>query len=87
MQSIVYDSDASIRQLLSKGFEMPIHFAAVGSNGSICGGTFRFASAEQELDCAITVQSSSPEGLTAPVNIMYVDCKGEAALVVLRPST
>jgi hypothetical protein len=86
MESIIYDSAASVRQLLRKGFEMPIHFAAVGTNGSVLAGTFRSSRSVDDFDCQITVQPSGVEGLTAPVNIMYVDRKGEAALVVLRPS-
>lgn len=87
MESLIYDSNASLRQLLDTGFEMPIHFAAVDTNGSVVAGTYRRASRRGHgFDCRITVQNVSPEGLTAPVNIMYVDRRGEAALVVLRPS-
>jgi hypothetical protein len=86
MESIVYDSAASVRQLLQRGFEMPIHFAAVGTDGSVLAGTFRFARSGDGFDCRITVEPASAAGLTAPVNIMYVDRKGEAALVVLRSS-
>ena len=86
MESLIYDSGASVQELLDRGFEMPIHFAAVGTNGSVVAGTFQFSPDNQALDCQITVQKSKPEGLTAPVNIMYVDRKGESALVVLRPS-
>jgi hypothetical protein len=83
MESIIYDSTASIQQLLDKGFEMPIHFAAVGTNGSVIAGTFRFSQGGKDLDCQITVHPPH-HGLTAPVNIMYVDRRGETALVVLR---
>jgi hypothetical protein len=86
MESIIYDSAASVEQLLHKGFEMPIHFAAVGTNGSVVAGTFSSSLSGDDFDCQITIQPAAAEGLTAPVNIMYVDRKGEAALVVLRPS-
>jgi len=86
MESVIYDSGASIRQLLNRGFKMPIHFAAVGANGAVAAGTFQFSPDGQGFDCQITVQNSEAEGLTAPVNIMYVDRRGEAALVVLRPT-
>jgi hypothetical protein len=86
MESIIDDSAASVRQLLHKGFEMPIHFAAVGTNGSVVAGTFNFSRNRDDFDCRITIQPSAVEGLTAPVNIMYVDRKGEAALFVLRPA-
>ena len=63
---------------------MPIHFAAVGTNGSVVAGTFRLSRSCDDFDCRISVRPSAVEGLTAPVNIMYVDRKGEAALFVLR---
>jgi hypothetical protein len=85
MQSTIYDSSDSIRQLLESGFEMPIHFAAVGINGAVVAGTYR-ALPHGSFECQITVQTMKPEGLTAPVNVMYVDRRGEAALVVLRPT-
>jgi hypothetical protein len=83
---MIYDSLSSIRQLLDSGFEMPIHFAAVGTNGAVVAGTYQPATHGRSLQCQITVQTTNPEGLTAPVNVMYVDRRGEAALVVLRPS-
>jgi hypothetical protein len=86
MESMIYDSVTSIRQLLDSGFEMPIHFAAVGTNGAVVAGTHRAAHHGRLFECQITVQTMKPEGLTAPVNVMYVDRRGEAALVVLRPS-
>jgi hypothetical protein len=86
MQSIVYDSSDSIRQLLESGFEMPIHFAAVGTNGAVLAGTYRAVAHGRSFECQITVQTMKPEGLTAPVNVMYVDRRGEAALIVLRPA-
>jgi hypothetical protein len=84
MESLIYDSSASVQQLLDGGFEMPIHFAAVGTNGSVVAGTYRSSPNGRGFDCRITVEAAKPEGLTAPINIMYVDRKGEAALVVLR---
>ena len=86
MQSMIYDSANSIRQLLDSGFEMPIHFAAVGTNGAVVAGTYRASPHGRSFECEITVQTMKPEGLTAPVNVMYVDRRGEAALIVLRPA-
>jgi hypothetical protein len=86
MGSVIYDSAASVQQLLDRGFEIPIYFAALGTNGSVFAGTFLPSPDGHGLDCQITIQPDSDEGLTAPVNIMYVDRKGEAAMFVLRPS-
>jgi hypothetical protein len=83
MASTIYDSRASVRQLLDGGFEMPIHFVAMGTDGSVVVGTYRL-SPDRELDCQITIPPPKEEGLSAPVNIMYVDHNGKAALVVVR---
>ena len=84
MGSVIYDSTDSIQQLLDQGFEMPIHFAAVGTNGSVVAGTYR-ASAPGGVgfDCQITVRTEG-QNLTSPIDIMYVDRRGESALIVLR---
>jgi hypothetical protein len=87
MGSLIYDSRASIRQLLDRGFQMPIHFAAVGANGAAVIGTYRSFSDRSGLDCQITGRAPAPEGMIAPVNIMYVDSRGESALVVLRQNS
>ena len=84
MNSLFFDSGSSVQQLLDRGFEMPIHFVAVGTNGSVVGGTYHRTSNDRDLVCEITIQSTNPNGLTAPVNIMYVDRRGESAVVVLR---
>ena len=86
MDSVVYDSTASIQQLLDRGFELPIHFAAVGTNGSVVAGTFSHSGAERRLNCQITVRRMKRDGLAGPVNILYVDRKGESAVVTLRPA-
>jgi hypothetical protein len=85
MESVIYDSTASVQQLLDRGFMTPIHFAAVGTNGSVVAGTFEPSPDGSGLDCQITVPTSKPEGLTGPINIMYVDRTGEAAIVILTP--
>jgi hypothetical protein len=84
MTSVIYDPEASVKQLLDRGFEMPIHFAALGTNGATVTGTYRFLSDRSGFECEITTQTPEPEGMTAPINIMYVDSKGESAQVVIR---
>ena len=73
MGSVIYDSRDSIQQLLDHGFEMPIHFAAIGTNGSVVAGTYRQSGRNRAgFDCQITVRTEDQD-LTSPVNIMYVD--------------
>lgn len=38
MGSVIYNSRASIEDLLRQGFLMPIQFAAVGTNGGVVAG-------------------------------------------------
>ena len=83
---MIYNSAFSIQKLIEGGFEMPIHFAAVGTNGAIVAGTYTPSKNGQGFECQITVQALKQEGLTAPVNILYVDRRGESAVVVLRQS-
>jgi hypothetical protein len=79
----MYNSGASIKQLLDLCFEMPIHFAAVGTNGSVVAGTYRSLSSGPAY-CKITAQTIDMDGLTAPVNFIYAGSMGESALLVLR---
>jgi len=84
MGTMVYDSTDSVQQLIDHGFEMPIHFAAVGTNGSVVTGTYRRSTRNGEkFECEITARTKD-NTLTPPINIMYVDCKGESARVVVR---
>jgi hypothetical protein len=73
MKSQICDPSASVQQLRDRGFEMPIHFVAVETNGSVIGGTYSLTSNGRDFACEITIPSANPNGLTAPVNIMYVD--------------
>jgi hypothetical protein len=84
MKSLIFEGGPSIQQLIEHGFRMPIHFAAIGINGSVVAGTYTEAVSGEELSCEITVQCIDPGGLTAPVNIMCVDSRGASAVFVLR---
>ena len=35
MDNLIYDSGASVQRLIAQGFQMPIHFVAVGTNGAV----------------------------------------------------
>jgi hypothetical protein len=87
MGSVIYDSRDSIRQLLDHGFEMPIHFAAVGVDGSVVAGTYSPSGrGGAGVDCQITLQTED-KSLSPPVNIMFVDRRGESAVIVVRQQT
>ena len=84
MANLIYDSMVSLEQLLDRGFRMPIHFAAIGIDGAVVAGTYVNSPTGAGFDCRFTAQSSQSNELAAPVNIMFVDSKGESALVVIR---
>jgi hypothetical protein len=77
-------ADALRMMLDDLGFELPLHFAAIASNGAVMAGTYRLDEAGGELACRVTVEPT--DMVTTPVNIMYVDARGEAARVVIGPS-
>jgi hypothetical protein len=83
MDSVIYDSSDSIQQLIEHGFKLPIHFAAVGTNGSVVAGTYRLSARRGGFDCQITIRTKG-QSLAPPVNIMYVDSRGESALIVVQ---
>jgi hypothetical protein len=83
MGSVIYDSSDSIQLLIDHGFKLPIPFAAVGTNGSVVAGTYRPSGRGGGLDCRITIRTKG-QSLAPPVNIMYVDSRGESALFVLQ---
>ena len=51
---------------------------------AVVAGTYRAALHGRSFESQITVQTMTREGLTAAVNVMYVDHRGEAALIVVR---
>jgi hypothetical protein len=56
----------------------------MGTNGSYARVPLILPPAETSFDGQRKVRDPKSEELTAPINIMYVDRRGKAALVVLR---
>jgi hypothetical protein len=71
-----------LEELLERGFTLPLCFTVVGSNGGILAGRYR---ADEEGLAAEFVAEDMPDGkgLALPINIMFVDSRGEAARVLL----
>lgn len=73
-----------LQTLLAQGFELPFYLAAVGCNGSfICS---EFQPGPEGLICEHVAERLVGEGLAAPVNMMIVDARGEAARVTIGRS-
>lgn len=74
-----------LETLINKGFTPPLYCAAISTNGSIMTFQYEFAQ-DGTLDMKL-ISSHSPEGqFTIPVNIMFVDKKGDAARVIIEKS-
>lgn len=71
--------------LLENGFEPPFHAAMLGTNGAGFLVTYEDRRAEGEgLKAIVRYEPSGP--LKTPINMMFVDQRGEAARVYLGPS-
>jgi hypothetical protein len=71
--------------LIDRGFVLPFHFAALGSNGSVLAGSFRADETGGGLTCEIAAEHFVEKVFVAPINVMFVDARGEAARVAIGP--
>ncbi|HMK76263.1 MAG TPA: hypothetical protein VK568_08820 [Thermodesulfobacteriota bacterium] len=69
--------------LLQNGFEAPLFVAVIASNGAFMIG--RYDEDGENLRWTKLADSNSSE-LRPPINIMYVDTRGEAARIVIKPT-
>jgi len=72
---------AILSQLLARGFETPIHLAALGVNGSVIACRYTAAD-EGTLDAKVIAQHIERGSFVLPINLVFVDARGEAARVV-----
>jgi hypothetical protein len=59
------------------GFQMPIYHVGIARNGSIIGGDWEETA--DQLSCDAHVMRDREGGIRLPLNIMFVDCTGRAA--------
>jgi hypothetical protein len=74
---------SAIDELIQKGFQFPIHFAAIAINGSVIAGVFKDAPAGERRDCEVLTKHILDAGFELPINVMYVDASGGAARMVI----
>ena len=73
-----------LEKLQGEGFVLPYSFVAIGVNGALMAGVFAKAASGDDLDCTFSARHLPDErGVLMPVNMMFVDARGEAARVVL----
>ena len=74
-----------LKKLQDEGFVLPYSFVTIGVNGALIAGVFSEAASGDGLDCTFTAEHLPDErGFLMPVNMMFVDARGEAARVVLK---
>ncbi len=67
-----------ILKALHKGHHLPFHFVAVGTNGSMVGGSFYRTPDEGKLILDILIEHSVGEGIRLPVIIAATNEAGES---------
>jgi hypothetical protein len=70
--------------LLERGFQLPIHCAVMGVNGSLIAALFDKAADEDRLFTTCTAQHFVDDGFTLPINMLFVDSRGEATRVLVE---
>ncbi len=74
----------SLREMIERGFEPPLWVAVISING--CTLTFRYDADADPSTGGLSptlLTSHASEALRLPINVMFVDSRGEAALVLL----
>jgi hypothetical protein len=67
--------------LLARGFEAPLMWCAIASNGSIMAGRY-VSTTTNGLKAELLASHIEGDGLSVPINFMFTDSRGEAARIV-----
>lgn len=70
--------------LLERGYRLPIHCAVMGVNGSLIAALFSKVAGEDRVLTTCTAQYFVDDGFTLPINMLFVDSRGEAMRVVVE---
>ena len=73
-----------IETLLERGYVPPIHCAVLGVNGSLVAALFQRVAGEDRFSTTCTAQYFLDEGFLLPINILFVDSRGEAMRVLIE---
>ena len=72
----------ALAELIQRGFEPPFFVAIVAVNGS--ASFFKYELDGDEFSAECLAEHAEPPGFKTPINLMYVDSRGEAAHVVIK---
>jgi len=74
-----------LETLISTGFELPIRFALISTNGVILAGHFEFSANGAAVDTRFVAEHFPQDnGMSLPINIMFTDNRGEATRVCIE---
>lgn len=73
--------------VIAQGFEFPIFWVAVAANGEMLAGRYDLSESGSGLESRLLVRHSDGGTFAVPVNVMFVDGRGEAARVVIKQSS
>ena len=73
------------RELIARGFEPPLWLAIISLNG--CTLTYRYDADHSTggFSPTLLAENLSEDVMRLPINIMFVDSRGEATRVVIDP--
>jgi len=84
-EDIIERIRAGLRMFIDMGMVQPFYIAAVGAGGAIICLVMKEKKDASGVDCEFLCEHI-PEGqLRFPINLMWVDSRGEAARMVLSP--
>lgn len=87
VDNLVQQLRGALERAMAMGFELPLFFAIISANGEIYAGCYESSASGPHLDCRMLVQHTPTGYLVAPINMMLVDRRGEAARVLIGGST
>lgn len=75
----------TLQQLIATGYELPIRFALISTNGVILAGQFQLSATRDAVETNfITEHDPRREGMLLPINIMFADSRGSATRVCIE---
>jgi hypothetical protein len=90
LQLVTLEVTQAIAQALEtliheKGFEVPIYMAAIGSNGYTYAVKYQPKADGTALEATeLTEHAPDEEGARFPINLLFVDCRGNGARVLVN---
>jgi hypothetical protein len=71
-------------ELVESGFELPVHCTIVGVNGSVSARSIGKLDGHADLSCVRTVEHLVEGRFVVPINVFFVDSRGEAVRVLVQ---